>query len=373
MKLFLTDADYKHTLGAIRRLAARGVDVVAGATSWRAQGLYSRYCSQRVITPPPSSEIAFTVFLVDYMRQNPVDALLPIGYAASRTVSKYLPQFEEATRTAVASYDAMQIASEKDRTYQFAERCGVRIPRIYASAADVEQFPVVVKSTGESHRLHYVNDADALAHIGTTGAVIQEYIPGDGYGFYALYRHGGIRAYFMHRRIREYPATGGASTAAESVYDPEIREIGERLLNALQWHGVAMVELKKDSRDGRYTLMEINPKFWGSLDLAAASGVDFAWLTARMAIDGDIEPVSDYRLGVRYHWLYPDEILHIASRPSSIGAVLRDTLDAKVRGNVEWRDPLPTLFQIGMTGVKLLTRTLSGDLRRPHGEPRISR
>jgi predicted ATP-grasp superfamily ATP-dependent carboligase len=228
-----------------------------------------------------------------------------------------------------------------------------------------------VKPTGESHRLLYVNDADTLARIDTTYAVIQEYVPGDGYGFYALYRHGEIRARFMHRRIREYPATGGASTAAESIYDPEICEIGERLLNALHWHGVAMVELKKDVRDGQYTLMEINPKFWGSLDLAAASGVDFAWLSARMAIDGDIERVDDYRLGVRYHWLFPDEILHLASRPSSIGAVLRDTLDAKVHGNVEWRDPLPTLFQIGMTGVKLVSRTMSGGLRRPHGEPRI--
>lgn len=372
MKLFLTDADYKHTLGAIRRLAARNVDVVVGATSWRAQGFFSRYCSQRVLTPLPSNETAFVEFMVDYLRRNPVDALLPIGYAASRTVSKHVSRFDEITKVPIAPYGMMQIASEKDRTYRFAEQCGVRIPHVYTSAEEVERFPVVVKPTGESHRLRYVNDSKTLAQIDTTGTVIQEYVPGDGYGFYALYRRGEIRAHFMHRRIREYPSTGGTSTAAESIYDPEIQEIGERLLNALQWHGVAMVELKMDARDGRYTLMEINPKFWGSLDLAAASGIDFAWLAARMAVDGDVEPVNDYRIGVRHHWLFPDEVLHLASHPSSFGAVLRDTFDADVYGNVRWSDPLPTLFQIGMTGVKLVTRTLSGGLRRPHGEPRIS-
>lgn len=67
----------------------------------------------------------------------------------------------------------------------------------------------------------------------------------------------------MHKRMREYPITGGSSTAAESMYDPELRDLGLTLLKALDWHGVAMVEFKKDSRDGKYKLMEINPKFWG--------------------------------------------------------------------------------------------------------------
>jgi predicted ATP-grasp superfamily ATP-dependent carboligase len=77
----------------------------------------------------------------------------------------------------------------------------------------------------------------------------------------------------MHRRIREYPITGGASTAAESFYDPALRDLRLTLLRALNWHGVAMVEFKKDQRDGTHKL--INAKFWGSLDLAIAAGVDF--------------------------------------------------------------------------------------------------
>ena len=67
----------------------------------------------------------------------------------------------------------------------------------------------------------------------------------------------------MHRRLREYPVTGGPSALAESIYDPMLMEQGLKLLDNLQWHGVAMVEFKKDERTGRYVLMEINPKFCG--------------------------------------------------------------------------------------------------------------
>jgi predicted ATP-grasp superfamily ATP-dependent carboligase len=51
----------------------------------------------------------------------------------------------------------------------------------------------------------------------------------------------------MHRRVREWPPTGGASAAAESVpHAPALEHAGTRLLDALEWHGVAMVEFKGD-------------------------------------------------------------------------------------------------------------------------------
>lgn len=87
----------------------------------------------------------------------------------------------------------------------------------------------------------------------------------------------------MHKRIRELYTMGGPSTCAISVYDPKLLDYGLKILGALNWHGIAMVEFKKDSKDGTFKLMEINPKFWGSLDLAIASGIDFPYLLYKMA------------------------------------------------------------------------------------------
>jgi predicted ATP-grasp superfamily ATP-dependent carboligase len=73
-----------------------------------------------------------------------------------------------------------------------------------------------------------------------------------------------------------------------------------------------MVEFKKDQRDGRFKLMEINPRFWGSLNLAIQSGVDFPYLFYDMALTGDCDVVLDYKVGVKcknFDW----ELSHLKS------------------------------------------------------------
>src|SRR6202000_289676 len=104
-------------------------------------------------------------------------------------------------------------------------------------------------------------------------------------GFFGLGRRGRVVAYFMHRRLHEVPPSGGPSAMAMSWRDPRLMDLGERFFAATEWHGPAMVEFKRARRDGQYYLIEVNPKFWGSLDLSIASGVDFPlllhWLIIR--------------------------------------------------------------------------------------------
>ena len=103
--------------------------------------------------------------------------------------------------------------------------------------------------------------SDSLSPETFPETVLQEYIPGHGCGLFATYQNGACKRVFMHRRVREYPATGGVSSCAESFYDARLEFYGTRMLDALHWHGVAMVEFRRDARDGEYKLMEINPKF----------------------------------------------------------------------------------------------------------------
>jgi predicted ATP-grasp superfamily ATP-dependent carboligase len=137
--------------------------------------------------------------------------------------------------------------------------------------------------------------------------LVQEYIPGDGRGIFVLMNQGRLRAAFAHRRIREKPPSGGVSVLSESVVlDSQLLEHSERILEALKWHGVAMVEFRRDARDGVAKLLEINGRFWGSLQLAVDAGVDFPYLLYRLAIDGDVEPVFTYKVGVRLRWWLGD-------------------------------------------------------------------
>jgi len=371
MRILITDAGYKHTLGAIRSLGRRGYYIVAGASSKYAQSFYSRYCRERVVYPHPRDEREFIRFLTNYVEDNQIDVLLPVGYLTTTVLSKYKDLFADRTKLPIPDWEQMKIACNKDETMNFAQKIGIAIPRTYRDIQEIDRFPIVAKGVRESGQIRYLNSLEELRRIDTSNTIIQEFIPGEGYGFFALFNRGEPRAIFMHRRIREYPITGGPSTAAISIYDRELMTLGLKLLRGLRWHGVAMTEFKKDSRDGKYKLMEINPKFWGSLDLAIFSGVDFPYLLVRMATEGDVEPVMDYKVGTRIMWPFPDDILHLLANPKAIRSFFRDFFDQNVLTNICLSDMKPNLFQILATLRTILLRLKDGDLKFPHGRPRI--
>jgi len=146
---------------------------------------------------------------------------------------------------------------------------------------------------------------------------VQEYIPGNEiYGVSALLnKDSKPRAVFVHKRIRQFPITGGPSTYRVSVSKPSLAKLGLKLLEEMKWYGVAMVEFKIDIRDGKPKLIEVNPRFVGSLSLAIAAGVDFPHLLYKMAINGDIQPTYNYKIGVKSRFLLFGDVFHfLASR-----------------------------------------------------------
>lgn len=98
--------------------------------------------------------------------------------------------------------------------------------------------------------------------------LIQEYVSGQGAGTEMLYWKGELKIKFSHMRIREFPVNGGPSTARISIKDKKMEHYAKLLLDELGWHGVSMVEFKYDLETQTPYLMEINPRFWGSLNQA---------------------------------------------------------------------------------------------------------
>ncbi len=370
-KIFITDAGYKHTLGAVRSLGKKGFYIIGGSQHKHSVSFYSKYCKESVIYPNPREEQKFIDFLIEYLKINKVDVLLPIGYLTTIAISKHKKILSKYTHIPVADYQYMQIAGDKARTMELARMLNVPTPIEYQSIDEIQSFPVVAKGIYESGQIQYINSQDELDNISSSDLIFQEYIPGEGVGFYALFNNGEVKAIFMHKRLREYPITGGASTAAVSIFDEELKDLGLKILKALNWHGVAMVEFKKDYRDGSFKLMEINPKFWGSLDLSIASGVDFPYLVVRMALEGDVDAVFDYKQEQKYMWPFPDDTFAMLANHGYIKNVLRDLFNADIKTNITFDDIKPNLFQILQTGIMVLYRIILRKTHFPHGKPEI--
>lgn len=258
-------------------------------------------------------------------------------------IAKYIDEFKDAgVKIPISNFQLLKMVHKKDSLCKIAESMGISAPRTFKpkDLSDLQSIwneignegKVVIKllNTNSSKGVFYATSYDNLLKKYTDLVeetnlkieeypIIQEYVNGDGYGVSLLFNNGKMRAKFTHKRLREKIATGGTSTRRVSVKNPVIEEYAEHLLTALTWHGVAMVEFKYNEKEKRGWLIEVNPRFWGSLALPIKAGVDFPYLLYRMAIDGDIEPVTSYQEGVVVRWILGDilaTLSHIKAKKS---------------------------------------------------------
>ena len=230
-------------------------------------------------------------------------------------------------------------------------------------------FPVVIKprrsrlrlATGwRSTSVRYARSLEQLTqevagrHALEFPLLLQELIVGFGSGVFTCFDRGQPVAWFSHRRLREKPPTGGVSVLCESIALPEAARIhAAQLLTELQWQGVAMVEFKEDERDGQLKLMEVNGRFWGSLQLAIDAGVDFpAILLSHLVATGDAA-IPEYRVGGAEPLVWGDvDSLIITMRRGGGRGRSRAVLDFLRGGgqdlryeNPRWSDLGPWLYE----------------------------
>jgi predicted ATP-grasp superfamily ATP-dependent carboligase len=312
------------------------------------------------------------------------------------TVSEVLRRadiFGKGVSLPFVRYSVYDEASDKAALFRLALELDVPIPATLFSS-DYDERPALIKDASElgfpvvlkparsrirtpdgwlSTNVRYagcVSELEALLDsepFKSHSFLIQEKIIGPGIGIFLLMQDGRVQARFAHRRIREKPPWGGVSVLCESIAPPgQALDAAIRLLEKLKWTGVAMVELKLDQRSGIARLMEVNARFWGSLQLAVSAGVDFPRLLYRMASgDGDAPSVAHwgtYKTGLRSRWELGDldhlliRLRKSGSQPELLASLppksraVKDFMLDFFRGNVRNEvlrpdDPLPFMSE----------------------------
>ena len=288
---------------------------------------------------------AFLGDVVALARLWEVEVVIPVSEAALLSILPARAKFGTA-KIPFADVETFRRVSDKALVLDRARQFDIGIPEQWTLASPATlasfdrsalAFPLVIKpsrsvrpNAGRHMKLDVRHASDPrqldteLARIDASAypLLLQRRIIGPGVGVFLLLWDGDTVAVFSHRRIREKPPSGGVSVYRESIpADPAVVARSRTLLEHFGWQGVAMVEYKIDEASGVPYLMEINGRFWGSLQLAVDAGVDFPVLLLSAAEGRRPAPVMQYRAGVRSRWWWGDvdHLLARMRRSSDVG------------------------------------------------------
>ena len=323
--VIVTDVRYRTALAVIRPLARAGYPVWAVQTKAecpaKPAAFYSKYGDERVLLEGSVRDEAYAGRLLALCRkaaeagERPV--LFPIGADTLATLSHHKEEFRKVCDFLVAPPEILDAANDKKTVAKTAEGAGVPVPKEYDPAEGLPPLPVIIKPRcGEKLGLHAearykkaFTPEEYQKALETMRAydpepVVQELVSGDGAGVcLVMDENSRPVTVICHKRIREYPISGGPSACCISFYEENMVKNAVRLLQALHFTGIAMVEFKGDR------VLEINPRIWGSFPLTDACGSHFAENYVRAA-SGEIfdAPDDSYRRGVRMRFLLNDTL-----------------------------------------------------------------
>lgn len=311
MKALVVDVGWVNGLAAIRSLGRAGISVLALDHRTSPLGFRSRYATPVRVPDPAIDEEGFVGAVaaiegpaVAFPTHDP--PLNALARNRERLPGLHFP---------FPAWSALEAIQDKRHQLEAAAVAGVSTPetRYPASAAEARAageelgLPVLVKPqhpdgfkrrfSKQAFRCETTNDVEhAYSDAEPFGAMVQEFVPGGDEELYSLGSYlredGKPLGLFSGRKLTQVPPGIGTCRTGEAVWVQEVVDAGLQFLRELRFHGLSQVEFKRDPRDGRFKLMEINPRLWQWHGLATACGVDLPVIAYRDLTGEKVDPVS---------------------------------------------------------------------------------
>lgn len=292
--VIITDCAYRSSIAAIYSLQKLGESFIGVTTDDKPSppAFHSKYLKEKITLPSNDYKNALLSLCKKFDR--PI--ILPIGAFTLNIISEHLSEFKEVADFCVSRKDILDKVNDKSEMKKIAKNIGLTVPELRDEGS--KTFPVVVKPLcGEkfglkaSDRYKIVEGADDLKNAISyfsdfSPVIIEEYVKGNGIGVSVILgEEGKPYSAFCHRRLSEYPFSGGPSTSLITFKDQALIDETLKLLKEAEFEGIAMAEYKE--KDGKYYLLEVNPRIWGSFPATFKADSDFikGYLDAARKID----------------------------------------------------------------------------------------
>ncbi|BEV44345.1 ATP-grasp domain-containing protein [Afipia carboxidovorans] len=370
-------------LAAARSLGRKGIPVIY-LTDDHPLPKFSRYVRESLTWPGSQAPDAAQRLLAIAAERGLRDwLLLPSADGDARLIAENRALLGERFRIVSLDWSALQQLADKNHLAGLAEQVGIPFPRSYrvdtvtGIAALNPAFPVLLKPAQREARNSFSQDKvwraenreeltalykDAVGYSGSSGVVIQDYIPGEGsqYSYAALWSAGEPVAAMTVRRTRQYPSDFGISCFIETVDEPKICEVAEKLLRTARYEGLVEIDFKFDVRDNEFKPLDVNTRVWAWLSLGEAAGPDFVAMLYDLAHGK--APVVPARVRDCRWMHFSRDILAVMRQGTGSGL---SSYLASFRRPIAWAtfardDVWPALVEVPVTVLRILRRRLSG-------------
>lgn len=305
-------------LGVARSLGRRGIPVCVVDDQFSVSQ-FSKYVTRAVRVKDLRDEVRTVDSLLQAGQRYGLQGwvLFPTRDETVAAVSRHRGRFAEFFRVTTPEWETVRWAWDKKNSYIRAEQLGIPVPRTYDPRTESElealysRLPLAVKPAIKEN-FFYATGAKAwraetpaqlkhlyrkaAQHIRPEEIMVQEIIPGDGrrqYSYCAFFRNGRAHGTLIARRLRQHPREfGRAATYVETTELPEIAELSERFLRAIDYYGLVEIEFKQDPRDRQFKLLDVNARTWGFHSLGAAAGVDFPYMLYADQVGESVDTAS---------------------------------------------------------------------------------
>lgn len=297
----------------LKSLHQRGLKVWAADTSKRNICSMSKFCTGSFTYPDPfTEEDAFIQVLKDKVAELRPRVLMPT-HDESVVIMRHRDEFPADLIIPYEGEEKLLLLANKAKSTELARKAGVPVPEVYKSIDEVKSYPVVFKTViGNSAKgVFFPKDREELVKLmdkhKDEETLLEEWIGGTDYSVDCVRWDGFCKTSVYHALVTKTDG-GGTTTQREIVYMPQLEGAAQKLIDAVDFHGVCGLDFRYDAEKNKIAYIETNARFTGGLATPVAAGFDIPWIVYKLATEGKYTEPINVRIGTRTKWILGDII-----------------------------------------------------------------
>jgi len=319
-KVLAICGDTQVGLWMLRNLGANGLAVYSICRTPQGLAAHSRFSHGSWVLDSPADEAALVNDIESLARKLDVGSIMPIDEYHHSALIKNRHRLEPDIHIFSPSAPCFRQATDKNYLHQLCRQLGIPVARgttldqlIASPQKQMLSFPLVLR-TGDQvlsgarrapFKAAYAVNAEQLRKFNqdlsdiAANILVQEYHPGVEIHIQILMYRG--QAFMLGEYIGEHhmPLAGGVTVQRITCRHEHLIRDAVRLLQAIDWEGIAAVQYHYDPASGDYIFLEINPRFCGGLPTVIMAGFDAPFLLWQSHFEPEKMKVTHYRLNLR--------------------------------------------------------------------------